>query len=187
MDETADVTGLLERLTAGEAGAQHALMPLVYGELRTIAARLLRAERTGHTLQPTALVHEAYLRLVDQRRADYRSRRHFLAIAAMAMRRILVNHAKARAAAKRGGKARRVPLTIQTPAGQRGPDVIALDEALDRLERRHARKAAVVEQRFFAGLDLSQIAENLGVSLATVKRDWEYARTWLAREVQDEA
>jgi RNA polymerase sigma factor (TIGR02999 family) len=188
MDDPADVTGLLERLTAGEADAQHALMPVVYGELRAIAARLLRAERAGHTLQPTALVHEAYLKLVDQRRADYRSRRHFMAVAAMAMRRILVNHAKARAAAKRGGNALRVSLSAdQAPAGQRGANLIALDEALDRLNQRDARKAAVVEQRFFAGLELGQIAENLGVSLATVKRDWEYARTWLAREVQDDA
>lgn len=186
MDESADVTWLLDRLKTGDREARDALMSLIYGELRAIAARCLRAERAGHTLQPTALVHEAYLRLVDQRRADYRSRRHFLAVAALVMRRILVSYAHARAAAKRGGGAVRVPFAEErAPAAERGLDLVALDEALQRLGQRDARKAAVVEQRFFAGLEMNEIADNLGVSLATVKRDWEYARTWLAREVQD--
>ncbi len=184
MATTSEVTQLLERLGAGERGAAEALMPLLYGELRAIAARHLQSERAGHTLQPTALVHEAYLRLVGQQDADYRSRRHFMAIAAMVMRRILINHAQARAAAKRGGGAGRVPLDsgLMAESG-RQVDLLALDAALDRLAERHPRKVEVVEQRFFAGLELRDVAENLGVSLATVKRDWEFARTWLAREM----
>jgi RNA polymerase sigma-70 factor (ECF subfamily) len=185
MATSSDVTRLLKRLRGGDASAGDALIPLLYSELRAIAARCLKSERAGHTLQPTALVHEAYLKLVDQKSADYRSRGHFMAIAAMVMRRILVNHAQARAAAKRGGGARRVPLGDDAVTGE-APDVdlIALDEALAKLAGRDPRKAKVVEQRFFAGMEMSQIAENLGVSLATVKRDWEYARTWLAREMQ---
>jgi RNA polymerase sigma factor (TIGR02999 family) len=172
-------------MQAGDAAAEDALIPLIYRELRGIAAGLLRDERAGHTLQPTALVHEAYLKLVGQQDAAYRSRAHFMAIAAMVMRRILVNHAKARAAAKRGGSAERVPLVAEV-AVTNGADVdlVALDEALNRLAGRDPRKAKVVEQRFFAGMEMSQIADFLGVSLATVKRDWEYARTWLAREIQ---
>lgn len=185
MATSSEVTRLLKRMGAGEPGAGDALIPLIYSELRALAAGFLKAERPGHTLQPTALVHEAYLKLVDQRNADYRSRGHFMAVAAMVMRRILVNHAQARSAAKRGGGAKRIPLDDDVAGGDaRSIDLIALDEALDRLGRRDCRKAKVVVQRFFAGMEMSQIAEHLGVSLATVKRDWEYARTWLAREVQ---
>lgn len=180
-----DATRLIARMQAGEPDAADSLMSLIYKELRAIAAGQLRNERPGHTLQPTALVHEAFLRLVNQREADFQSRGHFLAVAATAMRRILVNHAQARAAAKRGGGAARIPLAddLAVDAG-RDVDLVALDEALSTLAERDERKARVVEQRFFAGLEMSQIAENLGVSLATVKRDWEYARTWLAREIE---
>jgi RNA polymerase sigma factor (TIGR02999 family) len=185
MATSSEVTRLLERMGAGERGAGDALIPLIYGELRALAAGFLKAERRGHTLQPTALVHEAYMKLVDQRKSDYRSRAHFMAIAAMVMRRILVNHAQARAAAKRGGGAGRIPLADDLAvADARDIDLLALDEAMNRLAQRDPRKAQVVEQRFFAGIEMSQIAENLGVSLATVKRDWEYARTWLTREMQ---
>jgi len=185
MPTPSEVTRLLERMGHGEPGAGDKLIPLVYRELRALAASFLKTERPGHTLQPTALVHEAYFKLVDQRSADIRSRGHFMAIAAMVMRRILVNHAQARAAAKRGGGARRIPLDEGLIAESgRNLDLLALDEAMDRLAKRDARKAKVVEQRFFAGIGMSQIAENLGVSLATVKRDWEYARTWLTREMQ---
>ena len=185
MATSSEVTRLLQRMGAGEPGAGDALIPLIYGELRALAAGVLKAERPGHTLQPTALVHEAYLKLVDQRKADYSSRGHFMAVAAMVMRRILVNHAKARSAAKRGGGAEKLPLSDDMAAvAGRSLDLVALDEAMNRLAERDARKAQVVEQRFFAGIKMSQIAENLCVSLATVKRDWEYARTWLTRELQ---
>lgn len=186
MSTSSDVTKLLERVRSGDSAASEALIPLLYRELRAIAAKCLKSERPGHTLQPTALVHEAFLKLVDQRDADYRSRGHFMAIAAMVMRRILVNHAEKRAALKRGGGAARVPLDDDVMAsGERDLDMVALDEAMNRLAGLDERKAKVVEQRFFAGMEMSQIAENLGVSLSTVKRDWEYARTWLMREMHN--
>jgi RNA polymerase sigma factor (TIGR02999 family) len=179
-----DITLLLDRLRDGDSAASEAIIPLLYGELRAVAARCLKSERRGHTLQPTALVHEAFLKLVDQQNANFQSRGHFMAIAAMVMRRILVSHAEKRAAAKRGGGAARVPLDEELgSSGERNIDLIAMDEALNKLADRDPRKAKVVEQRFFAGIEMSQIAENLGVSLSTVKRDWEYARTWLMREI----
>ena len=185
MATRSEVTLLLERLRDGDSAASEALIPLLYTELRGIAARCLQSERAGHTLQPTALVHEAYMRLVDQRAANYHNRGHFMAVAAMVMRRILVRHAVRRSAAKRGGGAARVPLQDDVGASEgRSLDLVALDEALDKLAGHDPRKAKVVEQRFFGGIEMSQIAENLGVSISTVKRDWEYARTWLMREVQ---
>lgn len=184
MATEAEITRLLARARSGDATASEALIRALYGELRGIAARCLRSERAGHTLQPTALVHEAYLKLVNQQDADYKSRGHFMAIAAMVMRRILVSHAEKRSAAKRGGKAARLPLDDdELPARAQELDLLALNDALDRLAARDARKARIVEQRFFAGVEMSQIAEHLGVSLSTVKRDWEYARTWLMREL----
>ncbi len=185
MAEKTDITRLLDRMRDGDAAASEALIPLLYRELRAIAAKCLHSERRGHTLQPTALVHEAFLKLVDQKNADYRSRGHFMAIAAMVMRRILVSHAEKRAAAKRGGGMARIPLDDEVGASnEKDIDLVALDEALNKLALRDPRKAKVVEQRFFAGMDMSQIAENLGVSLSTAKRDWEYARTWLMREIE---
>jgi len=185
MGTSSEVTLLLKKIRAGDSDASEALVPLLYHELRQIAARCLNSERRGHTLQPTALVNEAYLKLVDQHNADYQSRGHFMAIAAMVMRRILVNHAEKRSAAKRGGGAERVPLDSRVYASaEPDVDVLALNEALTRLAEFDRRKAKVVEQRFFAGIGMSQIAENLGVSLATVKRDWEFARTWLMREIE---
>jgi len=185
MADRVDITRLLDRLRDGDSTASEAIIPLLYGELRAIAARCLRSERRGHTLQPTALVHEAFLKLVNQKNADYRSRGHFMAIAAMVMRRILVSHAEKRAAAKRGGGAARIPLNDELCAvGDRPIDLIALEEALNKLVQLDPRKVKVVEQRFFAGIEMSHIAENLGVSLSTVKRDWEYARTWLLREIE---
>jgi RNA polymerase sigma factor (TIGR02999 family) len=185
---SAEVTLLLDRVNDGDSSAAEALMPLLYDELRGLAGGYLRGERPGHTLQPTALVHEAFLKLVGQKNADYKSRGHFMAIAAVAMRRILVNHAEKRSAAKRGGGAKRVPLDDDLAVVEaRDIDLVALDEALTRLAERDARKARVVEQRFFAGMEMSQIAENLGVSLVTVKRDWEFARAWLTREIQADA
>ena len=185
---SSEVTLLLDRVNEGDSSAAEALMPLLYDELRGLAGRYLRGERPGHTLQPTALVHEAFLKLVGQKNADYKSRGHFMAIAAVAMRRILVNHAQKRSAAKRGGGAKRVPLADDLAVAESPDlDLVALDEALGRLAERDPRKARVVEQRFFAGMEMSQIAENLGVSLVTVKRDWEFARAWLTREIQADA
>ena len=184
MTDKTDITLLLDRLRDGDSSASEAIIPLLYEELRAIAARCLKSERRGHTLQPTALVNEAFLKLVNQKDADYRSRAHFMAIAAMVMRRILVSHAEKRGAAKRGGGAARVPFKDEIGARvERDIDLVALDEAMNKLALQDARKAKVVEQRFFAGIEMSQIAENLGVSLSTVKRDWEYARTWLMREI----
>ncbi len=165
MASSKEVTLLLDRVNDGDSSAAEALMPLLYDELRGLAGGYLRGERAGHTLQPTALVHEAFLKLVGQKNADYKSRGHFMAIAAVAMRRILVNHAQKRSAAKRGGGAKRVPLADDLAVAE-SPDIdlVALDEALNRLAERDAGKARVVEQRFFAGMEMSQIAENLGVS-----------------------
>ncbi len=145
MAEKIDITLLLDRLRNGDSAASEAIIPLLYEELRAIAARCLNSERRGHTLQPTALVHEAFLKLVDQKDAGYRSRGHFMAIAAMVMRRILVSHAEKRAAAKRGGGAARVPLDDELGAGgERSIDLIALDEAMNKLAQLDPRKAKVV-------------------------------------------
>jgi RNA polymerase sigma factor (TIGR02999 family) len=160
------------------------LLPLVYAELRHIAARQLGKERPGHTLQPTALVHEVYLRLVDQRRVDWQDRAHFFGVAAQIMRRILVDMARARGRAKRGRRPLHVSLSeaadvpLDTPV-----DLVALDDALKSLESLHARQSRVIEMRFFGGLDLEETAHVLGVSVGTVRRDWSLARAWLFREL----
>lgn len=182
-----DVTRLLQSWSDGDKGALGELVPLVYRELRSLAAAYIRRERRDHTLQPTALVHEAYLRLVDQTRVASPSRAQFFGIAANLMRQILVNHAKHRGAAKRGG-GNKVSLeegaaTVQ----QRGVDLIALDAALDKLARLDPRQGRVVELRFFGGLTEDEIAEMLGVSAITVKRDWRIARAELHRELGGDA
>lgn len=181
---TDDVTRLLELLQRGDADAADRLVPLVYHELREVAAAYMRSERPDHTLQPTALVHEAYLRLVQQREVHWRGRSHFLGVAAQAMRRILVDHARRRAADKRGGG--RIETLVENVPGTDAPvtvDLIALDRALERLAERDPRAARIVELRHFGGLDVPGTAEVLGVSTATVKRDWRHARTWLRREL----
>jgi RNA polymerase sigma factor (TIGR02999 family) len=174
------VTRLLLDWGRGDAAAHERLLPLVYDELRRLAGAYMRRERRDHTLQPTALVHEAYLRLVDQERVDWRNRAQFVGVAAMMMRRVLANHARDRAAAKRGGDAERVPLTF---AGEilRRPEVdaLALHEALDRLAALDARKSRVVELKFFGGLTTEEIAEALELSPATVEREWSFSRAWL--------
>lgn len=169
----------------GDAGALDACFPLVYDELRRLAGRYLRAEGEGHTLQPTALVHEAYLRLVGQRNVDWRNGAQFLGVAAEMMRRILVNHAVARRTAKRGGDAPRVALdeTLRVLEAD-DVDLLALDGALEVLATVDARASRVVELRFFGGLGIEETAEVLGVSPATVKRDWSVARAWLRRELR---
>lgn len=184
MSTDQDITQLLVRASGGEQRAVDVLLPVVYDELRRIAERCLRRERVDHTLQTTALVHEAYMKLVDQREAKWQNRAHFYAIAAQAMRRILVNHAKGVNRVKRGGKRGRVPLdesVAVTP--ETDIDLVALDEAMDRLAELDPRKSRLVELRFFGGMSIEETAEVLGVAPATVKRDWNFAKAWLFREL----
>jgi RNA polymerase sigma-70 factor, ECF subfamily len=181
-----DVTGLLHAWGAGDGAALEALLPAVYDELRRQARRALRRERIGHTLQPTALVHEAYLRLVDQSRARWENRAQFFAVAAQAMRRILVDHARTRGRAKRGGGVTPVTLAdADAPAASTtGVDALALDDALTRFAALDPRKARLVELRFFAGLSIPEAAAVIGVSEATAVREWAVARAWLRRELE---
>jgi len=167
------------------AGRLDELVPLVYDELRELAGAILRHERREHTLQPTALANEAYLRLVDASNVEWKGRAQFLAIAARSMRQILVDHARARAAAKRGGKRVRVTLSDTSTGGTGAPevDVLDLDEALGELAKVDARKAQVVELRFFAGLEMREIAEILRVGQTTAEDDWYFARAWLRRRL----
>jgi RNA polymerase sigma factor (TIGR02999 family) len=182
-------TVLLRRWSDGDANALDALLPLVYGELRRQAAGLLRGERAAATFEPTALVHDAFLRLAGSDPIAWESRRHFLAVAARAMRRVLVDHARRRDSEKRGGDRARVGLTLADRvadglggrAETRYLDILAVDRALERLERISARRARVVEMRFFAGLEDREIAQVLGVSLSTVEREWRTARAFLAK------
>ena len=186
-----DVTGLLTAWGAGEPDAAEALLPAVYGELRRQARRAMRNEDAGHTLQPTALVHEAYLRLVDQQRAQWESRTQFFAVAAQAMRRVLVDHARARHRSKRGGGAATVTLADTDVAAEgsgssldgSGIDALALDDALTRFAALDPAKARLVELRYFAGLSIPEAARALGVSPATAGREWVVARAWLRREL----
>lgn len=191
-----EITQLLLRLGAG--GAEGApdrarLFELVYGELRRVASGLLARERRGHTLQPTALVHEAYLRLVDQTSLRPNDRAHFLAIAARAMRRILIDHARAVNAGKRGGDWQRVTMAtgeepgVGDPAAGREFELMELDEALERLSALDERAARVAEMRLFAGMTVRETAEALGVSPRSVDDDWATARAWLGREIRGDA
>ena len=182
------ITRLLQGATAGDREALDALLPAVYEELRGLARSHMGRERIGHTLGATALVHEAYLKLVDQDRIEWRDRGHFFGVASTAMRRILVNHALARRAEKRGGDADRVPLELapEIAGPSRPEEILALDEALRRLEGTDERAARVIECRFFGGLGIEETAEALGVSPTTVKRDWVLAKTWLKRELAAE-
>jgi RNA polymerase sigma factor (TIGR02999 family) len=181
----AEVTRLIGEYRRGDRAALEQLVPLVYAELRKVAARALRAERQGHTLQPTALVHEAYLRLADQKDVQWQNRAHFLGCAAQIMRHILIDSARGRRAGKRGGGAVRVTLDDALGvAAARELDLIALDDALSALAALDARQARVVELRYFGGLSIEETAEVLGVSPATVSNDWAVARTWLRRELR---
>lgn len=182
--QAAEVTLLLRRVSAGDASPVSRLLPLVYEELKAMAESHLRQERSGHTLQATALVHEAYLKLVEQRSTDWQNRGHFFAIAAQAMRRILCNHARDRSRQKRGGKRKRVDLSDSIVLAD-APEVEfdALDDALVKLGAMDERKVRIVELKFFAGLSIEEIAQFLEVSTATVKREWTLAKAWLAREL----
>lgn len=159
-------------------------LPIVYAELRRLAASYLSRERKGHTLQPTALVHEAYVRLIDQKQIDWTNRAQFIGIAAVMMRRILVNHARDRVAGKRGGGAEHVPLTLAGEGiGAPEVDLLDLHDALTDLSESDPRKGRIVELKFFGGLTTEEIAQTLEVSVATVERDWKFARAWLYRAV----
>ena len=180
----ADVTQLLQQWSDGQEQALDRLLPQIHAELRQLAASYLRRERADHTLQPTALVNEAFLKLVDQRAARWQNRAHFFGIAAQAMRRILVDHARAHAASKRGGAMRKVPLDDASLTGP-GPDVdlLALDEALTRLAALDPQQSRVVELRFFGGLTMEETAEVMHISPATVGREWRMAKAWLSAEL----
>ena len=182
-----DITTLLGRWSDGDGSALDALVPLIYDECRRIAARQLRRERDDHTLDPTALVHELYLRLVDQRRATWANRAHFFGIAAQLMRRILVDHARAKRTAKRGGSATFVSLVaVSDEARDNVADVLAIDEVLERLAAIDPDQVRIVEMRFFAGLTVDETAHVLGRSPRTVKREWQLAKAWLFRELRQE-
>ena len=179
-----EVTELLHQWSSGKRETADKLIPLVYPELRRIAQKYLSKERPNHTLQSTALVHEAYLRLVDQNEVNWEGRAHFFSLATQIMRHILVDHARARSADKRGGHAARLQLEDVGPVlEERSIDLVALDDALQELARIDPRKGQVVELRFFGGLSIEEIAEVLKVSTKTVARDWSFAKLWLHREV----
>ena len=184
---TDNITALLVGYGRGDKEALDKLMPIVYDELRRQAARYLRREQAGHTLQTTALIHEAYVRLVDQRNVQWQNRAHFFGIAAKMMRRILVDHARTKKRAKRGGSDVKVSLADATiPVKGQDLDVVALDEALNRLAEIDEQQSRVVELRFFSGLTVEETAEVMGISPATVKRDWSMAKAWLHREMSRE-
>lgn len=181
-----EVTSVLLELSQGDREAMDRLLPLVYDELRALAAGQLRRERTDHTLTPTALVHEAYLKLVQLENIDWKGRAHFFGACAQSMRRILISYARMKKADKRGAGSEHVPIQNVVLAAQARPaDIVALDDALTRLERLSERQARIVECRFFAGMSVEETGEALGVSPATVKRDWTTARAFLNRELSE--
>jgi RNA polymerase sigma-70 factor (ECF subfamily) len=179
-----DVTQILREVSGGEKDAPARLMPLVYDELRRLADHCLRRERPDHTLQPTALVHEAYLKLIDQTRVDWQNRAHFFGVAAQLMRRILVDHARRHQAEKRGGFRQKLTLDEAVDYSQtRDVDLVKLDDALTALAKFDARQSRIVELRFFGGPTIEEAAEAIGISPATVKVDWSMAKAWLRREI----
>jgi RNA polymerase sigma-70 factor, ECF subfamily len=179
------VTCLLSELSSGNQAVLSEIVPLLYDELRRLAASYLRRERQGHTLQPTALVHEAYLRLAEQEHVNWRNRGHFIGIAAQLMRRVLVDHARSHKAVKRGGPLPKLSLDeAMVYSRENAGEIIILDEALSRLAQIDKRQARIVELRVFGGLSVDETAEMLEVSPATVKRDWSMAKAWLAREIR---
>jgi RNA polymerase sigma-70 factor (ECF subfamily) len=182
-----DVTGLLLEWQQGDEAALDKLTPLVYDELRRIAHRYMRQERDGHTLQTTALVNEAYVRLVGGHRIEWQNRAHFYGVVAQVMRHVLIDHARRRGYAKRGGDAQQVSFENgDVMSTERAAELVSLDEALDQLTKLDPRKARVVELRYFGGLSLEETANVLEVSLMTVRRDWRAAKAWLYRALKDE-
>jgi len=188
MPQDKDLTQLLHDIDHDDKDALNRILPVVYDELRVLARSILRGERADHTLQCTALVHEAYLRLVDQRKTDWKSRAHFFALASMAIRRILVDHARRRSAARRGGGERPLSLDEVTTVAADLPEtsLVGLDDALNSLAKMDAAGAQVVEMRFFGGLTHGEIAQVLGINERTVRRRWVHARAWLYRELSDQ-
>ena len=182
-----DVTRLLQDISAGRPDAAGSLLPLVYDHLKAIAAQRMASERPGHTLQATALVHEAYLRILGSQDIDWNGRAHFFHIAAEAMRRLLIEHARARGRVKRGGDRQRVVLSVLDLAQDQDEErIMALDDAVRRLEQADADAAEVVRLRFFAGLTLEQTAQAMDRSPRTIKRDWAFARAWLHQALRGE-
>jgi RNA polymerase sigma-70 factor (ECF subfamily) len=185
MEGPGEVTQLLIEINNGNRDAEARLMPLVYNELRRLAAYYVRAEHAGNSLQATALVHEVYLRLVDWRNADWKCRGHLFAVAAQMMRRILVDHARAKFAAKRGGSDEQVSLDdVLVYSEQPGEEILAVDEALDKLAEWDPGQARIVELMFFGGLTAKETAEVVGLSLYAVRRDWSMAKAWLYKELK---
>jgi len=183
---TRNVTQLLLDWREGDEQALEELLPMVYGELRRLAGSYLRNERSDHTLQPTALVHEAYLRLVNQDQVPWQNRAHFIGVAARIMRHILVDHARQHRALKRGGELQKIPLDDALGLfAKENIDLVDLDDALDQLTKRDARQGQVVELRFFGGLKNKEIAVAMSLSESTVKREWEHARAWLFRKLKE--
>jgi RNA polymerase sigma factor (TIGR02999 family) len=184
-EKSQEITRMLQEWSGGKQEALDALLPLVYEELRRQASRYLRRERAGHTLQTTALIHETYLKLIDQREVNWQNRAHFFSIAAQAMRRILVDYARQRHREKRGGIGEDLPIEAAALAvsGERSIDLVALDEALTRLAAFDERQARIVELRYFSGLSVEETAEALRISPATVKNDWRTAKAWLFQEI----
>ena len=183
-----DLTGLLVEWRDGDKAALDRLMPLVYDELRRIAHRYVQRERAGHTLQTSALVNEAYLRLAGQQDVSWQNRAHFFAVTAQTMRHLLIDHARRRRYAKHGGELQQVPIDDASQMSmQRATELIALEEALDELATLDQRKSQVVELRYFGGLSLEETAEVMNVSLMTVRRDWRAAKAWLYRRIKNES
>jgi RNA polymerase sigma factor (TIGR02999 family) len=184
-ERPSDITRLLRAASSGERGDVDALLAAIYDDLRRLAAHQMTGERRGHTMEATAIVHEAYIRLIDQRSTDWRDRLHFFAVAARVIRRVLIDHARARDALKRGGERLRVPLdtvgqTVADRGASRDLDILALEEALVELGELDERQARIVEMRFYGGLSIDEIAEYLGVSGRSVDREWACAKAWLA-------
>ena len=186
--DSSQATQIVNAIAAGDRSAADRLFALVYRSLRDLASRYLKGERRDHTLSPTDLVHEAYMKLIDQTKVEWKGRTHFLAIGAQAMRRILVDHARYKQRAKRGGGRIRIQLNEQVALSpERGEDLLALDEALVKLAEVDPRQATIVELRFFGGLSVAEVAEVLGVSKRTVESEWTAVRAWLRRELTEES
>ena len=184
MSAEKEATGILRRAASGDLAAESDLLEIVYDQLRSLAKSLLNAERVDHTLQPTALVHEAYVKLVDQNKVDWKGRSHFIAVAARAMRQILVDHAKRSGAKKRGGGRQRVSLDDLTETQSSEVDYLSLDDALSKLEQFNAHYSNIVQLRFFGGLTVEEVAELTNSSTRSVKRDWRTARAWLHAQME---
>ena len=181
----ANLTQLLRATASGDRSQLDALMSAIYQDLHRLARKHMKVERDDHTLQPTALVHEAYMRLINQHSTDWKDRVHFFAIASRIIRRILVDHARERGAAKRGGSVRRVPFEEINPVAAAGVDLLALDEALHELGEIDSQQAKIVELRYFSGLTVEEVAELLGIGKRTVDREWQCAKAWLFCRLSD--